>query len=302
MKHLFIFNPNSIKGKKGEKLLQRIREKCKDLNFEIYLSASGEDARNKARETCKAGEEICVYAGGGDGLIHQVAQAIYGFQNAILSVIPVGTGNDFVRNFGGKERFLTLDHITDSEERTIDLFRAGEYIGANMINIGFDASVVTRLEKLRKWPLMSHSIAYTIALVIQLVQYPRGQLHIKAKDIMLRDRFLLTFIANGQYCGGGYRSASKAKLDDGLLDVFQVKPVSRAKFLSLVGSYKKGTLLDKPQHKHIYHFFQTDRLSLHSETPFDMCLDGEMITCADVEIEVLKNAMRVRVPKGEKQC
>lgn len=299
MKHLFIFNPNSIKGKKGEKLLERIREKCKDLDFEIYLSTSGEDARNKARAACEAGEEICVYAGGGDGLIHQVAQAIYGFKNAVLSVIPVGTGNDFVRNFGGKARFLTLDHVTEGEERTIDLIGAGEYIGANMINIGFDASVVTRLEKLRRLPFMSHSIAYTVALVVQLLQFPKEQLHIEVDDKTFEDRFLLTFIANGQYCGGGYRSASKAKLDDGLLDFFKVKPISRLKFFSLVGSYKNGTLLDKPKYKDLYHFTQTEHILLRKDTPFDVCLDGEMLRCSELEVKVLKNALRIRIPKGE---
>lgn len=299
MKHLFILNPRALpKGKKRESLLSRIREKCNGLDYEIYFSSSGKDAENKARQACAAGEEICVYAGGGDGSIRQMAQALYGFKNAVLSVIPLGTGNDFVRNFGGKKDFLELRHITDGEEKTIDLIQAGDYICANMLNIGFDASVVSRVEQLRTLPFMGHSIAYTIGLLIQLLRFPREQLHMSIDGKEYDGRFLLTFIANGQYCGGGYRSASKAKLDDGLLDVMSVKPLSRLHFFRLVSSYKNGTLLDKEKFRHLYRFFKTESLSLRKDQPFNVCLDGEIIPFTELNIRVLKNAIRFRYPKG----
>ncbi len=298
MKHLFIFNPHSLKRRKQEKLIDRIRQKCSDVAHEIYFSTSGEDAAAKAKAACATGEEICIYAGGGDGMIHQMAQAIYGFKNAVLSVIPVGTGNDFIRNFGGKKKFMELEHITDGEEKVIDLIRVNDYISANMLNIGFDASVVTRVDKLRRLPFMGHSIAYTVGLVIQLLQFPKEDLTITVNGEQVDGRFLLTYVANGQYCGGGYRSASKAELDDGLLDVFRVKPLSRWKFLTLVGSYKDGTLLDKPQYRHYYSFWKTEKLVMEKESPFHICLDGEIIQTQKAEISVLPLAMRIRVPKG----
>ena len=301
MKHLFIFNPRSLKGKKRLKLISQIKEKCKDLPYEIYFSTSAEDAKGKAKSACEAGEEICVYAGGGDGSVHQIAEAIYGYQNAVLSVIPVGTGNDFVRNFGGKKRFLGLEHITDGEEITIDLIKANDYICANMINIGFDASVVTRVEQLRSLPFMGHSIAYTVGLVIQLLRFPKEQMRMSVNGESFDRRFLLTYIANGQYCGGGYRSASKAKLDDGLLDVMSVNPLSRLQFVGLVGSYKKGTLLDNKKLKHLYQFYKIETITFEKDTPFEACLDGEMCPFTKLSISVMKNAMCLRIPKGEKR-
>ncbi len=298
MKHLFILNPRALpNSRKREKILQRIKEKCNTLDYEIYFSTSGEDAMTKATQECAKGQEICVYAGGGDGSIRQIAQAIHGFDNACLSVVPLGTGNDFVRNFGGKKAFLELEQITNGEEKVIDLIQAGDYICANMINIGFDASVVTRVEQLRSLPFMSHSIAYTIGLILQLLRFPKENLHISIDGKEYDRRFLLTYIANGQYCGGGYRSASKAELDDGLLDVMSVNPISRLRFFRLVSSYKNGTLLDKPQFAHLYHFFKTHTLTLSKDTPFNACLDGEIIPFTRLDIRVLKQAIRFRYPK-----
>ncbi len=301
MKHLFIFNPRSLKGKRRKELTDKIKEKCKNLCYEIYFSSSKEDAASKAKEACADGEEICVYAGGGDGSVHQMAQAIYGYPNASLSVIPVGTGNDFVRNFGGKKKFLELEHIADGEEKIIDLIQANDYICANMINIGFDASVVTRVEKLRKLPFMGHSVAYTIGLVFQLLQFPKEQLHITVNGEEFERKFLLTYIANGQFCGGGYRSASKAELDDGKLDVMSVDPLSRLHFFTLVGSYKNGSLLYKSKYDHLYRFYKTDKITFRKSTPFEACLDGEMYPFTELNIKVLKHAMRIRIPKGAQQ-
>ena len=299
MKHLFIFNPRSLpEGRQRNTLLARIREKCRTLDYEIYFSASGEDAQRKATQACADGKEICVYAGGGDGSIRQIAQALYGHDNAVLSAVPVGTGNDFVRNFGGKKRFLELEHITDGEEKTIDLIRAGDYICANMINIGFDASVVARVEKLRRLPLMGRSVAYTVGLVLQLLRFPKEKLHICVNGEEIHKPFLLTYIANGQYCGGGYRAASKAKLDDGLLDVMSIKPLPRRLFLQLVGSYKNGTLPDKEKYRSLYRFFKTPSLTLRKDTPFEVCLDGEIVPFTKLNIEVIEQAIRFRYPKG----
>lgn len=300
MKHLFIFNPNSLpQGKTRENLLSRIRETCKDLDYEIYFSSSQKDAQDYAANACAAGEEICVYAGGGDGTIRQIAEAILPFPNAVLSAVPVGTGNDFIRNFGGKKKFLELDYIQDGEETTVDVMKANDYICVNMINIGFDESVVRRVNSLRHFPLMSKSIAYTIGVVFQLLQFPKENLHITSEQTQLYNgECLLTFIANGKYCGGGYKSASEAKLDDGLLDHMIVHSVSRRKFLSLVGSYKNGTLI--PQHKadDITSFSQLPAVRLQKDTPFYACFDGDIFTFTDLTVEVIPHAIRFRYPKG----
>lgn len=301
MKHLFVFNPRSLpKGKVRDTLLQRIEKKCMGLDYEIYFPHSAEDAHAKASAACAGGEEICVYAGGGDGTIRQIAQAIYTYPNAVLSAIPLGTGNDFVREFGGQKAFAELDHITNGEEHTIDLIRANDHICANMINIGFDESVVSRVNKLSSKFLVGKSIAYTIGLIIQLIKYPKEHLHITYENgEEYNAPFLLTYIANGKYCGGGYCSASEASMHDGMMDTMSVFPLSRLKFLQLVGDYKKGTLLSKEKFRPLYRFTKTTKMNLRKDTPFNVCIDGEVFSFTELNVEIIKNAIRFKAPKKE---
>lgn len=297
MKHLFILNPMALK-KENKNFTERLYRECDGLDFEIYLTKSAEDGPRKAKEAAETGEELCIYAGGGDGVIQQIAEAIYPYKNVILSVIPLGTGNDFIRNFGSKKDFLTLRHIRNGQTKTIDLIRINDRICANMINIGFDESVVERVDRLRKFPLMNKSIAYTVGVLIQLVQYPKENLHITADNgAEYNGECLLTFIANGQYCGGGYRAASLASIDDGIMDMLIVHPLPRRKFIAMVGDYKKGTLLGTKKAEKVAEFHKVKKVTIEKNAPFHVCLDGEIVTFQKLEIEILPKAIRFKYPK-----
>ncbi len=300
MKHLFIFNPRALpEGKTRDNLLAKIEEKCSGLDYEIYFSVSGKDAEDKARASCLENDEICIYAGGGDGTIRQMAQAIYGFDNAILSTIPLGTGNDFVRNFGGRDAFMKLEHITDGQVHQIDLIKANDYICINVLNIGFDESVVTRVDKLRG-PFMNHSLAYTLGVVFEFFKFPKEQLCITYPDgSQFTDPFVLTYVANGKYYGGGFCAASEAVLDDGLADIMTIYPLPRTSFLRLIGDYKKGTLLGKEKYRHMYRFHKGNNIRMEKDTPFRVSMDGEIFSVDALDIQVLHKAIRFKAPKEE---
>ena len=298
MKHLFILNDGSLKAKEKDALLKRIEDECRGMEYEIYLSPSARDGKKKARDAAASGAEICIYAGGGDGTIHQIAEEIYRYPNVTLSALPIGTGNDFIRNFASKKAFMSLSHIRDGLTRTVDMIRVNDRACINMVNIGFDESVVARVDSLRSLPLMGRSIAYTIGLIIQLIRYPRVSLHIELEDGTRYDgKCLLTFAANGKYCGGGYKAASLAELDDNKMDVLIVHPVSRLRFLSLVGMYKKGTLLGTKYAENITNFYQTRKMTISKETPFDICLDGEILSFQKLTLEMMPSCIHFKYPK-----
>lgn len=299
MRHVFIINPRSLpEGKERDTLLDRIREKCRGLEYDIYFSTSGEDAAKYAQASCRDGAPTCVYAGGGDGTVRRIADAIHTFKNAVLSAIPTGTGNDFVRNFGGQKRFMELEHITDGEEIEIDLMQANDMVCANIINIGFDESVVSRVDSLQSFRLLK-AFSYTLGVVLQLLKFPKECLQISGPDGVIYDNeCLLAYFANGKYYGGGFKSASRASLTDGLIDNMIVRSVSRLKFISLVGKYKKGTLLDSPKALTVSQYGTAPEYHIRKSTPFRACLDGEVFSFTDLTIKILPKAIRFRFPKG----
>jgi diacylglycerol kinase (ATP) len=93
-----------------------------------------------------------VIAVGGDGLLHIILQRVTPAQIP-FTVIPAGTGNDFVRTLGWDlanfEAQLTA--VTSNEPSSIDLGLVdGEWFGA-ILSTGFD-SVVNEKANTMQWP------------------------------------------------------------------------------------------------------------------------------------------------------
>ena len=128
---------------------EQINEAFKGLDFEVYKTEGPRSVIPFLREYLKKNSKdtVRVYACGGDGTIHEVANAIVGVPNAELAIIALGTGNDFVKIYGGKEKFQDFKALIDAKASPIDV---SELVGdgvkepmysVNVINFGFDAIV-----------------------------------------------------------------------------------------------------------------------------------------------------------------
>ncbi len=299
MKHIFIINPKSNSEAFTEKFRHKIEELCvnRGLEFEIKSTAKNLDAENFARAAAEKGDSVRVYACGGDGTVNEVVNGIFGYRNVELAVIPIGTGNDFIRTFGDIRKFSDIETAIDSEAHSIDAIRINDRICINIANIGFDAAVVQRVERLRKKRFVPKAVSYHLGVAICLIKFPKETLKIKFDDgEEVDEKFLLTLFANGQYYGGGYRSASPAKVDDGLMNVITVKNVSRRAFVRNVSYYQKGTIIGTPRGDRILKHRLCKRAVLTKDTPFTVCYDGEMLSTKRAEIECMPKSVRFVIP------
>ena len=101
MKHCFLVNPAA--GKKDSTFLctTQIKELCRELDYEILVSKKPGDLTRFAREAAESGEEVRLYACGGDGTLNEVINGAAGHANVSVTCWPVGSGNDFVKIFQG---------------------------------------------------------------------------------------------------------------------------------------------------------------------------------------------------------
>ena len=102
MKHIFIINPTAGKQDSRQRIYdmaKELREKH-ELDVQCILTKKQGHATEIARKLCKEGGELRFYACGGDGTANEVANGILGFDNAAMTMVPVGTGNDLLKNFG----------------------------------------------------------------------------------------------------------------------------------------------------------------------------------------------------------
>ncbi len=314
MRHIFVINPKAGKEKNREKLEANILAAGAKLNkkVEIYETTAAGDGEDFVRRTSAAkspDEKIRFYACGGDGAVHEIFNGAYGFENVEVGVIPMGTGNDFIRNFGTAEQFRNIEAQLMGEAAGCDLIRYVEYLDgkasdprycANMFNIGFDANVADQTSNVKKWPLVNGSMAYIISVLMLLVKKKGANLRVEFDDGEVFDgKLLLMAIANGCYCGGGWKSNPVASLDDGIMDIGLIRDIPRRQFPGLLPKYSKGTHLDKKGIEKILIYKKSRTLTITANGEnMRLCTDGEITDAEKVTFEMVPDAIRVAVPVG----
>ena len=285
---MHIFNPLAGKG-----AAKKMKENIDSSNY-VYMSKSPDDATEFIINTCKENPDTRFTVYGGDGTVFRAVNALMKSgcnDTAQIKVVPVGSGNDFVRSFEGVKG-----------EVAVDVMQFNDKYGINVINMGFDCEVVRRAAKIKKTPLVSGKMAYIFGVVGELM-------HKKAMDAtvtvtyadgtseVIEDKMLLIAVANANWYGGGFKVAPTALVNDGLLDLYIIKNVSTKTFLSLVGDYKKGEHVDleKDEIKEKFkdYIFYKKCVGVKVEGCKSVCADGEIFEETEVDIKVVPQAINL---------
>ena len=308
MKYCFIINPRAGKGAFVEELEKDIATVCGAAGAEhsIFISKTVEDTRGYVKETVQScNEKIAFFACGGDGTLCGTILSVMELDpqtrsRVSVGIIPKGTGNDFVSNFENKELFCDIEAQIEGTDYDIDLLKCNDLYSVNMINIGFDCHVVCKKEEIGKKKLVPRKLAYIISLIATLVKKPTVDLERSTEgEDSQRKKLLLTTLANGGFCGGGFHSNPLASLTDGNIDCIEVENISRTKFLSLVGDYKNGKHICKKFDGIIEHF-KCKAADIYFDTETPVSVDGEIIRTRELHISVVRRALTILLPRGVK--
>ena len=257
-----------------------------------YVTTGVGDAEKKAFEICTEHPDAHIVVYGGDGTINEVANGIIrsgAGSTSLLSVVPAGTGNDFVRTFTDKGRIINIDAIGYDERYAV-----------NIVNFGFDSNVVAKTEKYKK--VFAGSPAYMAGVISTFFGRIGEKWQIDLTDENGRsesynDDFMLALVGNCKYYGGGFCSASLADPSDGLLDLIAVRKIRRSRFVSLISDYKRGTHLNAEtmspveKFKDIMIFRRIKKASIKGIK--NICSDGEIEEKTSVKISVVPSAIRL---------
>lgn len=277
MKHIFIVNPISGKGK-TLKAVDKIKKVCEEenLDYEIYFTEYPKDATKIARKY-RFTKNI-IYSVGGDGTLNEVLNGIVGTKN-LLGVIPAGSGNDF---------YKTLSKI-DEEYPVIDIGKVNDRYFINIISIGIDAEVANNVSLMKKRKVPTNQI-YNASLIYTFFKY-------KYKDIELsidekeqkKGKCTILTICNGQVYGGGYKIAPSAKLTDGYFDVYYVEKVNKPQLPSLINMLKQGI---HEKHNKV-HKSQATKIKFKCDKELVCNIDGEIMTAKKFNVKIIPNAITI---------
>ena len=268
---------------------------------QFYITAGPGDAASFVRQWLDRhpGEEARFVACGGDGTLNEVFNGAAGREGASVSCYPSGSGNDFVKSFGGEGRFRSLAALLRAPARRLDLLRVGARYSDNVVNFGFDTAVALSVEQDRARTGHGGRHAYIKGVAKALARHTRNEFTVTADGETLNQdgRALLCTVANGQYVGGTFRCAPRAETDDGWMEVCLVRPVSRLRFLRLVGAYARGEHLDLPQMRDMIVYRRAKRVEVSAPKGFAYSLDGEIVREEQFAIEIAPGAAWFAAPE-----
>ena len=298
MKHVFIINPKAGKKDNYNFICSLLENYKNDYDIEIHQTTRELDATEFTKQYLKNySSEVRFYACGGDGTLNEVVNGVVGYDNASVTLFPCGSGNDFVKSIGDINNFNNIDKILNAENKEIDVIKINDKYSINVVNFGFEAYVCKIANKLKKKRTQN---SYTLGIVAALFKAMKNDITVEVEGEVINQsgKLLLGSFANGGFAGGKYNCAPKYVVDDGLMEVLVVKPTNIFNLISLIKVYEKGKHLNPEEAKiaKLISYRRGKKAKLYSNKEFDVCIDGEIISGTEFEVEILERKIKFGIP------
>lgn len=283
------------------------------IAYEARYTGGEDNATELARKACAEGFRRFV-AVGGDGTVHDIINGIAGYSddNSVklseftLAVIPLGSGNDWVRTFGISKnirsavRLLKEGRVARQDMVKVSLLNSSgvetktKYM-ANIAGIGLDARVCEIVNRKKKQGYRGKKL-YVSALFYCI----RHRVPVAAKVIcdgqtVFDGKYLSMAFGTGKYSGGGMRQTPLAVPDDGLIDVtiipdIPMSIIARKVITLFTGTFHtvKQLTLARGAEVVVLPSGQADREPLE--------VDGEVVGRVPARFKVLEDQLNVMVP------
>lgn len=309
MRYTFILNPAAGHGLAGRR--RRAVEAALDaaaLDVELRVTERPGHATELAREAARAGR--VAVAVGGDGTVQEVSRGlIESGCPAHLGVVPLGTGNDFVKMVGmPRAPRAAVAALATAVPRRVDFGRvwwwdeagSGEGTFVNAVGMGFDAKVAEAVDGHKALPGVA---SYFVAALQTLRHWQAPGVRVAVAgppgtpDRHYEGDVLLVTAGNGTCSGGGFFLTPGASVTDGLFDVCLIEATTVPRILQLMPL----ALFGRHIHAREVHMHRSERLSVESDRPLALHADGEMLARAvhRVAVEIVPGGLSVLVPAGK---
>lgn len=298
MKALIIHNPTA--GPRDiVRELQRVRRELTKHGWSVDIEStrSPGDGIRLARQAAGADLDV-VWAAGGDGTVNEVTNGLVGSPTA-LGVLPIGTGNIWARQLHlpvytithpFRLREAALDQIR-GQVRAIDVGRVNDRHFLLWAGVGFDAAVTSEMEPRTRRTKKLGALPYVIASFVLAREFSGVPTRIVMDGRMLRGRTILLLATNTQMYTY-FNVTRRAKLDDGLLDVFFFKGLGFSYILRHAANLFSGRHLRDPEVVQR----QAREITVWSEQPMAVQMDGDPFGTTPVSVRVVPRALRILVP------
>ncbi len=300
LRTLLIVNPVAGHGN-GEKTFARLKSRLQDEfpGLEIRRSERPGHAIEIGREAARDGfpRVLCL---GGDGTPFEVVNGLYSAGRPALvpeiGLIPAGTGNSFLRDFGVTTPEEALDRILSGRRRSVDLVefecvrdgRPARLYSLNIIGVGLIADILKLTnEKLKPFG----SFGYSLAVLLRLAKGMDNMIEIGTDGTVRTVRNSALVISNSKFTGGKMKIAPDADTADGKADLVVFRGVNRREILAIFSRVFSGRHVAHPK----VETAQAAAISITGDPPQLVMADGELLGETPLRLKVLPSELTVLV-------
>jgi diacylglycerol kinase (ATP) len=278
----------------GNTMVERLRALGHDV-VDLIEPTYEELIASAKREIAKKPDALIVV--GGDGMVNLGVNLVAG-TGVPLGLIPAGTGNDMARALGipHENQAAALDVLIEAlnhPARVIDAGLVTDAAGKTrwfgcMLSAGFDSIVNERANRMQHPKGASR---YTIAMLLELVTLKPIQYKITHDGETFESGGMMMSVGNGISLGGGMKVTPTALVDDGLLDILVVGPLTRIQFLRIFPKVFAGTHIEDPRVRIV----KAKKIRIEADDVIAYT-DGERFAALPIDIEVRPGALKVFAP------
>ncbi|MDR0877860.1 MAG: hypothetical protein LBN21_07380 [Treponema sp.] len=301
MKHLFIINPKArLVRDQGRDIAEEIHtffSNYPEVQYDIHITRWQRDAVGFVRRYATGSPEIVrVYAIGGTGTLFEVVNGVIGLPNTQISAYPMGLANAFVSYFGKDkiDSFRSIWNLVFSRVITLDAIRCGDSYGIAWGAIGLDARANQDGNRLLNNvgippPLCFWAAGAYHTLFVNNLRH----LKISVDGEIFDGDYTSVIVANEPTYGFNISPAVDARPDNGVLDMYLIRPTSFMASIPMSLGYENGAYRKWPDK--ISHL-RGKKITLSSKRTITICIDGEVLLDSAIEFEIIPKAIDFALP------
>ena len=296
-KWFLILNPTSGNFK-GKNKIDHLKEQFKNNNIstEFAITKYKKHDFELTQNAIKKGfrKFICI---GGDGTLHYIVNGIMQ-QNKVatntikIAVIPIGTGNDWVKTYEIPKNIKKAISIIKNEktiEQDIGKIKIKgnqqTFYFNNMAGIGFDGLVVKNHHQFKK----IGSLSYLISTLFSYNNYRDNSIEIKFDNQNFTTSLFLLSIGICKYSGGGMQLTNFKDHKKGFFDITLIKKIDFNTILKSIFKVFKGNIINIKE----FNFYKTSSLSINYKKYKPLIqADGELLGKGNCTIDIINNAIQ----------